>query len=284
MIAWPSRHTGHTTANCLCKATKSLDYCLQRASAEVKDAQMFHDKMTAVEKWMTQGHLPHELRIKIRRYYAQVPACSTAHIFTASTALASAKTALSCLAQIFAAQNYMLHICKKQDMFMLVVRDFIAGLPLSRPVLLLHHPALLLHSARCEQLQVWVHEAHVRSALEMFQDLPQELQGEVAWFRIQNLMKELHTFQASTASHPRCLLIPSLCAAIVFASITDRLFSSCCIMQGSQAVQWSDWTWAVPSVCLQPHENCMHEQTVIYYKRHTSCNLPCRIWIARCSV
>lgn len=91
----------------------SITSLLQRASAEVKDAQMFHDKMTAVEKWMTQGHLPHELRIRIRRYYAQV----------------------------------------------------------------------------------WVHEAHVRSALEMFQDLPQELQGEVAWFRIQNLMKELHTFQ-----------------------------------------------------------------------------------------
>lgn len=45
---------------------------LQRASQEVKDAQMFREKMGSVSEWMGRVKLPRELKAKIRAYYAEV--------------------------------------------------------------------------------------------------------------------------------------------------------------------------------------------------------------------
>lgn len=45
---------------------------MQRASQEVKDAQMFREKMTSVSEWMGRVKLPRELKTKIRAYYAEV--------------------------------------------------------------------------------------------------------------------------------------------------------------------------------------------------------------------
>ena len=45
---------------------------VQRASQEVKDAQMFREKMASVSEWMGRVKLPRELKAKIRAYYAEV--------------------------------------------------------------------------------------------------------------------------------------------------------------------------------------------------------------------
>ena len=45
---------------------------VQRASQEVKDAQMFREKMGSVSEWMGRVKLPRELKAKIRAYYAEV--------------------------------------------------------------------------------------------------------------------------------------------------------------------------------------------------------------------
>ncbi len=45
---------------------------MQRASQEVKDAQMFREKMASVSEWMGRVKLPRELKTKIRAYYAEV--------------------------------------------------------------------------------------------------------------------------------------------------------------------------------------------------------------------
>lgn len=45
---------------------------MQRASQEVKDAQMFRENMTSVSEWMGRVKLPRELKTKIRAYYAEV--------------------------------------------------------------------------------------------------------------------------------------------------------------------------------------------------------------------
>ncbi|KAA6419227.1 MAG: cation channel family, partial [Trebouxia sp. A1-2] len=50
----------------------SITSLLQRASQEVKDAQMFREKMTSVSEWMGRVKLPRELKTKIRAYYAEV--------------------------------------------------------------------------------------------------------------------------------------------------------------------------------------------------------------------
>ncbi len=50
---------------------------MQRASQEVKDAQMFREKMTSVSEWMGRVKLPRELKTKIRAYYAEVDALKT---------------------------------------------------------------------------------------------------------------------------------------------------------------------------------------------------------------
>ena len=47
---------------------------MQRASQEVKDAQMFREKMGSVQDWMSRVKLPRDLKQKIRAYYAEVPA------------------------------------------------------------------------------------------------------------------------------------------------------------------------------------------------------------------
>lgn len=46
----------------------------QRASQEVKDAQMFREKMGSVQDWMSRVKLPRDLKQKIRAYYAEVQA------------------------------------------------------------------------------------------------------------------------------------------------------------------------------------------------------------------
>lgn len=49
------------------------DMCdVQRASQEVKDAQMFREKMGSVQDWMSRVKLPRDLKQKIRAYYAEV--------------------------------------------------------------------------------------------------------------------------------------------------------------------------------------------------------------------
>ncbi|KAL0047426.1 hypothetical protein WJX82_003095 [Trebouxia sp. C0006] len=50
----------------------SITSLLQRASQEVKDAQMFREKMASVSEWMGRVKLPRELKTKIRAYYAEV--------------------------------------------------------------------------------------------------------------------------------------------------------------------------------------------------------------------
>ena len=45
---------------------------LQRASQEVKEAQMFREKMGTVSEWMGRVKLPRDLKAKIRAYYAEV--------------------------------------------------------------------------------------------------------------------------------------------------------------------------------------------------------------------
>ena len=45
---------------------------LQRASQEVKEAQMFREKMGTVSEWMGRVKLPRDLKGKIRAYYAEV--------------------------------------------------------------------------------------------------------------------------------------------------------------------------------------------------------------------
>ncbi|KAL0037532.1 hypothetical protein WJX77_001322 [Trebouxia sp. C0004] len=50
----------------------SITSLLQRASQEVKDAQMFREKMASVSEWMARVKLPRELKTKIRAYYAEV--------------------------------------------------------------------------------------------------------------------------------------------------------------------------------------------------------------------
>jgi len=45
---------------------------LQRASKELQEAEMFRDKMSSVQTWMTRLKLPLDLRAKIRAYYAEV--------------------------------------------------------------------------------------------------------------------------------------------------------------------------------------------------------------------
>ncbi len=45
---------------------------MQRASQEVKDAQMFREKVASVSEWMGRVKLPRELKTKIRAYYAEV--------------------------------------------------------------------------------------------------------------------------------------------------------------------------------------------------------------------
>jgi hypothetical protein len=37
----------------------------------MKEAETFRDKMSSVQKWMIRLQLPHELRTKIRQYYAE---------------------------------------------------------------------------------------------------------------------------------------------------------------------------------------------------------------------
>ena len=45
---------------------------LQRASKELQEAELFRDKMSSVQTWMTRLKLPADLRAKIRTYYAEV--------------------------------------------------------------------------------------------------------------------------------------------------------------------------------------------------------------------
>ena len=45
---------------------------MQQASEEVKEAEMLHEKMSSVQKWMIKLQLPHGLRVKIRKYYGEV--------------------------------------------------------------------------------------------------------------------------------------------------------------------------------------------------------------------
>lgn len=45
---------------------------MQQASEEVKEAEMLHEKMSSVQKWMIKLQLPHDLRVKIRQYYGEV--------------------------------------------------------------------------------------------------------------------------------------------------------------------------------------------------------------------
>ena len=45
---------------------------LQRASQEVKEAQMFREKMGHVSEWMARAQLPRNVKEKIRAYYAEV--------------------------------------------------------------------------------------------------------------------------------------------------------------------------------------------------------------------
>ena len=50
----------------------------QRASEQMKEAETFREKMSSVQKWMIRLQLPHELRVKIRQYYAEASGhCST---------------------------------------------------------------------------------------------------------------------------------------------------------------------------------------------------------------
>ena len=48
---------------------------LQRASQEVKEAQMFREKMGHVSEWMARAQLPRNVKEKIRAYYAEVLVC-----------------------------------------------------------------------------------------------------------------------------------------------------------------------------------------------------------------
>ena len=44
----------------------------------MKEAETFRDKMSSVQKWMIRLQLPHELRVKIRQYYAEASGyCTT---------------------------------------------------------------------------------------------------------------------------------------------------------------------------------------------------------------
>ena len=45
---------------------------VQRASQEVKEAQMFREKMGHVSEWMSRAQLPRNVKEKIRAYYAEV--------------------------------------------------------------------------------------------------------------------------------------------------------------------------------------------------------------------
>lgn len=45
---------------------------LQRASQEVKEAQMFREKMGHVTEWMGRSQLPRNVKEKIRCYYSEV--------------------------------------------------------------------------------------------------------------------------------------------------------------------------------------------------------------------
>ena len=45
---------------------------LQRASQEVKEAQMFREKMGHVSEWMARAQLPRNVKEKIRAYYTEV--------------------------------------------------------------------------------------------------------------------------------------------------------------------------------------------------------------------
>lgn len=47
---------------------------LQRASQEVKEAQMFREKMGHVTEWMARSQLPRHIKEKIRSYYSEVTA------------------------------------------------------------------------------------------------------------------------------------------------------------------------------------------------------------------
>ncbi len=56
----------------------TVSLIMQRASQEVKDAQMFREKMSSVADWMGRVKLPRELKAKIRAYYAEVCAVKSA--------------------------------------------------------------------------------------------------------------------------------------------------------------------------------------------------------------
>ncbi|KAL0053143.1 hypothetical protein WJX82_001510 [Trebouxia sp. C0006] len=91
----------------------SITSLLQRASEQMKEAETFRNKMSSVQKWMIRLQLPHELRVKIRQYYAEV----------------------------------------------------------------------------------WIHQADEQNGLQMFQDLPQHIRGQVVWWRVQNIMGKMHAFK-----------------------------------------------------------------------------------------
>ncbi|DBB12369.1 TPA: hypothetical protein ACH3X3_005184 [Trebouxia sp. C0006] len=53
----------------------------------------------------------------------------------------------------------------------------------------------ILLSSITSLLQVWIHQADEQNGLQMFQDLPQHIRGQVVWWRVQNIMGKMHAFK-----------------------------------------------------------------------------------------
>ena len=93
---------------------------MQRASQEVKDAQMFREKMGSVSEWMGRVKLPRELKSKIRAYYAEVESSpvhaiiyNASHSWQSSTVDSAPMHAhiSSCAVQTLPMQPSLLSVC-----------------------------------------------------------------------------------------------------------------------------------------------------------------------------
>ena len=82
---------------------------------------------------------------------------------------------------------------------------------------------------------MWIHQADEQNGLQMFQDLPQHLRGQVVWWRIQNIMDKMHAFKVSielilayimtcTASRSTCQFSISL---TILSSVYLELTAQC---------------------------------------------------------
>ena len=72
LLTWRKTHNipKNRTLQQILKRCRTL--MLQRASQEVKEAQMFREKMGHVSEWMARVQLPRSVKEKIRAYYTEV--------------------------------------------------------------------------------------------------------------------------------------------------------------------------------------------------------------------